>query len=196
MKISAKLSSASSIFQLALSNNARSPLHPETASWKGRLASEGYYISKTRLKAADRLIKSLYKEDLRDAFLRFSLFDDSSITGCSVPLFFNQNGSPEPLEGSLNLIIGSSPENEPAEIFTLLPITSPFLLINTGKGFFLHCSDTGAVPGLYTATALDEDIPGRIRLSGISFGRKLTMHEEKTLRTALSRYFSSKGGRK
>lgn len=193
MKNSAKPSLTTSIVQLAINSIGRNPLHPETTAWKGRLAAEGFHITKTDLKRADRLITSLYKNTLRDAFSRLSLFDEGSPAQSRVPLFFNQCGNSEPVEGSLNEISGDPAAEEKDDIYTLLPLSAPFLLINTGKAFFLHCSECSPAPALYTGKALDKESPGRIRLSGISFGRKLNLQEEKDFRAVINRYFSSKG---
>ncbi|MCC6550055.1 MAG: hypothetical protein IT279_08305 [Ignavibacteriaceae bacterium] len=193
MENSAKPSLTTSIVQLAINSTGRNPLHPETTAWKGRLAAEGLHITKTDLKRADRLITALYKNDLRDAFTRLSLFDGGSPAQSRVPLFYNQCGNSEPLDGSLNEIIGDHAAEEKDDIYTLLPLSAPFLLINTGKAFFLHCSKSSPAPALYTGKSLDKESPGRIRLSGISFGRKLNLQEEKDFRAVINRYFSSKG---
>lgn len=193
MNYAAKPSLSSSIMQLAIKCSGKNPLHPETASWKGRLAAEGLHPSKTALSRADRLIKSLYKDDLRSRFSRLSLFDEALPGQSRVPCFFNHSGSSEPVDCSLNHInYGNHPEAA-ADIYTLLPLSAPFLLINTGRSFFLHCSNDAPIPALYTGNALDQQSPGRIRLSGISFGGKLNMQEEKLFRAVINRYFSSKG---
>lgn len=193
MKNSAKPLLTTSIVRLAIESTGRTSLHPETTTWKARLASAGAHISKPDLRRADRLIKALYKTELRDCFTRLSLFDGRSTLECTVPLFFNQSGSPEPEEAGRNQIITGGTAEQSGDIYTLLPMNQAFLLINTGRAFFLHYCGTEYPPPLYTASALDETAPGRVRLSGISFGRKLNLKEEKDFRAAINSFFSSKG---
>lgn len=79
-----------------------SGVHPEAASWRTRVISNGGSVSGSTMLAVSKFCSDIDKAGLRDRFLRLSLLCGDNLTAARVPLYVNTSSGGATLGNSID----------------------------------------------------------------------------------------------